>query len=419
MDSSVGFNNLLWFMGIVENNNDPSRNGRIQVRCFGIHPTAESGQVLTDDLPWAPMLNAGHGGTVIPTNGDWVFGAFVDGRDAQHPFIFGSIPGINAQLPTDSGSSDPYTRASKEAFDNYGMPPLPRVQSGEDLETTQLTLQNASLLEFAPPNKADGTTDGLPVKEPAVPYATQPHKNAVWKSRNSNSYLQITEGDENIILSHESGSHIMIDKGGNIKIKSFGDSYMISEGNTFEGAKGTKSLSVDGPYSLKCKNASIEVEGDMSHVVNGDYSLNIGGKFAISVGQGFEVASQRISLQSVSEHINLLSAQKVKISAGDNVGIDSGANVYLKAGGELHTSAATSLIGASGPVHINAGGATNIDGSQINLNSGASTAATPSPESASGSTIAQPVQQSISANISKVRTTPGSIGAGSTDDQEE
>lgn len=423
MQSANGFDNVLWTMGIVENVNDVAQIGRAQVRCFGIHPPATTEEVQTEDLPWAPVLNAGHGGTVLPTKGDWVVVAFMDGRDAQHPFVFGIVAGVNNQLPTSSGSSDPYTAPSKEGFDNYGQPAMPKPQGGEDLETTQIALQNASLLELPPASDATGVTEGRPIREPEVPFATQPHKNAVWKSRNSDSFVQVMEsgGNENIVISHNSGSHIQIDSAGNVKLKSFGDMYMLSEGHTYEGGRGAKTLTVEGPYNLLCKNATIEIQGDMKQTVGGDYTLNVGGKFSISTGQSLDLAAQRISMESVSEHFNIKSAQKIRVASGDSTTIsseekiiaNSGSTMVLKSSEKLNieSNAKVDVIGSSG---------INLDGNPLHLNSGESSAADQisSVDMPSSPNVTQPVTQKVSSTSTPVKTSIRAIGAGSIDDQE-
>jgi len=50
---SLGF---VWWVGVVENRNDPDMLGRCQVRIIGFH-TEDKTQLPTEDLPWAyPML---------------------------------------------------------------------------------------------------------------------------------------------------------------------------------------------------------------------------------------------------------------------------------------------------------------------------------------------------------------------------
>ena len=46
-----------FFIGVVENNKDDSREGKIQVRAFGIH--GSHSDIKTLDLPWA-ICASGH-----------------------------------------------------------------------------------------------------------------------------------------------------------------------------------------------------------------------------------------------------------------------------------------------------------------------------------------------------------------------
>jgi hypothetical protein len=448
MVSDIGFENPLWFMGIVEDNDDKLNNGRVKVRAFGIHPPANSDDVQIEDLPWAPVLNAGHFGTVLPAKSDWVFGFFADGRDAQHPFVVGAIPGQNMQLPQDSGSSSAYTPPSFDAFKNYGESPLPKAMSGEDLETTQTVLQNASRLIFGAAQKAknllglneENSDDPLPnINEPPVQGSTQPHKNMVWKSRNSESYMQIGEDEEYILLSHESGSHIQIDSSGNIKIKSFGDAHYYSEGHQMEASNGSRVIHIEGGYSLECKDATIQINGDLNHTIKGDYNLNVGGKLGITTGQSFEIAAQRIGLEATTEHMNLKAAEKIKAEAGDNVSLKSGADMYFTSDGtmnqysigamflnteaQMHKNSGSIMYTSAGSnLYLTSGGLIAGDGDEIHLNNGLSTTATPAtktPETPALLKLDKPIEQSVSTNSNEVESTSGSIGVGDLDDTGE
>ena len=88
------------FIGQVEDVNDPKRSGRVKVRCVGWHP-GERGQgsgsndaLSTEDLPWARVgMPATHaqqartGGKHGLQVGCWVMGFFMDGDEAQDPFV--------------------------------------------------------------------------------------------------------------------------------------------------------------------------------------------------------------------------------------------------------------------------------------------------------------------------------------------
>lgn len=90
-----GFN---WWIGVVENRQDPEKLGRCKVRIFGYH--TDSKELLpTKDLPWCipiqPITSAGTSGIgsspLGPVEGSWVIGFFLDGEDMQQPAMFGTI----------------------------------------------------------------------------------------------------------------------------------------------------------------------------------------------------------------------------------------------------------------------------------------------------------------------------------------
>lgn len=92
----LGQDNFIWWKGVVESRQDPLKLGRCKVRIFGWHKDSIDDQP-TDSLPWAhPLLPLDAGkNTVGPKEGDWVFGFFADGEDAQRPMMMSIIPGMN------------------------------------------------------------------------------------------------------------------------------------------------------------------------------------------------------------------------------------------------------------------------------------------------------------------------------------
>lgn len=95
-----GFENIAWFIGLVEDNDD--NNGRVRVRAYGFHPPIPDGMVETTDLPWAHVVR--HSKVVTPFDkGDLVVGFFMDGRDAQHPVVIGTINSAKFSSPSARG----------------------------------------------------------------------------------------------------------------------------------------------------------------------------------------------------------------------------------------------------------------------------------------------------------------------------
>lgn len=91
----AGLNGFVWWVGEIESIDDGAGLGRCKVRIFGWH-TDNKALLKTEDLPWAtpiiPLTTTYS--TPNPRNGDWVLGFFMDGENAQQPYMLGMIPGI-------------------------------------------------------------------------------------------------------------------------------------------------------------------------------------------------------------------------------------------------------------------------------------------------------------------------------------
>ena len=97
-----------WFLGSIEEIDDPKNLNRVKVRAYGYYDEVTD----TKDLPWATVLlpntsasKAGVGSTHGLLKGSWVVGFFRDGYSAQDPIVIGSIPtqtGGVKDVPTDN-----------------------------------------------------------------------------------------------------------------------------------------------------------------------------------------------------------------------------------------------------------------------------------------------------------------------------
>lgn len=95
---NFSFGSFEWFIGVVEDRNDPEKLGRVRVRAFGYY---DDEAIPTSDLPWAvlmqPVTSAAKGGVgTSPTGimeGTHVVGFFADGKNAQTPIIMGTLAG--------------------------------------------------------------------------------------------------------------------------------------------------------------------------------------------------------------------------------------------------------------------------------------------------------------------------------------
>ena len=110
----MGKDGFSWFVGVVEDRNDPAKIGRVRVRVLGRH-NEDLTQVKTRDLPWAHVMHPvtdpsmqglGHTPSFL-TQGSWVVGFFRD-TEAQQPVIMGSLPGVpENQADSSKGFNDP------------------------------------------------------------------------------------------------------------------------------------------------------------------------------------------------------------------------------------------------------------------------------------------------------------------------
>ena len=124
MRSEDGFvdGKFSWFIGVVEDVNDPELMNRVRVRAYGYHNDVKD-QLATKDLPWAtvmmPTTSASQKG--IGSNHElmvnsWVVGFFRDGPSAQDPIVMGSIAtstdGV-IDIPTEAQLNPPTNKVHK------------------------------------------------------------------------------------------------------------------------------------------------------------------------------------------------------------------------------------------------------------------------------------------------------------------
>ena len=86
-----------YWIGCIEDRQDPSQIGRFRVRVLGLH-TPDKIKLPTKDLPWCSVITPDGGNSGMGTSppffveGTWVLVSFRD-KDRQEPMIHGSISG--------------------------------------------------------------------------------------------------------------------------------------------------------------------------------------------------------------------------------------------------------------------------------------------------------------------------------------
>ena len=139
MDNSfIGLNGFVWWIGIVEDRQDPLKLGRCRVRIFGWH-TENKLELPTNDLPWAQaMLPLNDTNPYSPKEADTIVGFFMDGQNAQIPIMMGVLPGIPLD-PADpsKGFNDPRTNFVTQPI-KYGQSSTGYPRSLDEPTTTRL-----------------------------------------------------------------------------------------------------------------------------------------------------------------------------------------------------------------------------------------------------------------------------------------
>ena len=291
-----------WFMGIVEDRNDPKRLGRLKVRVFGEH-TADKTKIPTEDLPWAQIMmpaTAGSLGGVGPSptgilQGSWVVGFYIDGESKQVPLVIGTIHGEAGPTGnpgsgfTDSQGVNP--QRSEDTDVSYA--------ASEDFERSTAYLSKSDSrvvkVDTAIPDKVTSLVQDEPDAyytraqwDMPLPLGGQepsyPHNKVNQTESGHLIEIDDTPGAERLATYHKSGTYHEILEDG-------------TEAVTIQGEKYTAVFSNDNIYVRG--NVNMTVDGDLRHLIKGNYHLEV-------VGNKTElVRGSRQSSIAKSEHIEI------------------------------------------------------------------------------------------------------------------
>ena len=300
MINFMGLDGFIWFIGVVEDRNDPSKLGRVKVRCLGFH-TEDKNDIPTADLPWAHVMHPvtdpsmqGMGNTPsFLVEGTWVVGFFRDAEEKQQPIIMGTLPGYPQTVSnTRIGFNDPNGTYPKNPA-NYKKTESPNNTwtnlSGHDLEESdinRLARNDTDQAHAIVKTKDDARTTGVPIAnttddntdstneewtEQTSTYAAVYPKNHVYETESGHiKEFDDTEGAERIHEYHKSGTFYEVDASGNKHTRIVGTNYEVIAGSDFVNVKGTANLTIDSNCNTYIKgNWNIQVDGTKTEVVTG------------------------------------------------------------------------------------------------------------------------------------------------------
>jgi hypothetical protein len=253
---TVGKDGFVWFIGVVEDRQDPEQLGRLRVRCFGYH-TENKELIPTAALPWAhivqpPNLPASY----TAKEGDMVFGFFLDANSAQLPMIVGVIPGKPSAKPDASvGFADPNGKY---------------------------------------PTRIGESTFSRLARGAKYPYSY------VHETESGHTFELDDNGKGRIKLSHNNGTYVEFDTEGNQinvvkknnKVTISGDDTVSVGGNCKLSVGGDMTLSVTG--SLNIKAAAINMVSGAINMQGSSFGVDAAGAINISSGAATKIKSSGV-----------------------------------------------------------------------------------------------------------------------------
>ena len=334
MSNFMGKDGFQWFVGVVEDRNDPKFLGRVRVRCLGYH-SEDLTKLPTADLPWAHPMNpitsatvSGVGTTPLGSvEGTWVVGFFQDGKEAQMPVIIGTLPGVPSSLPEKAEVNDEgiYNGKGFQDYINANYPKYAEtdinrlaVNDTENPHST-LTIRKADRDLAVGVANVDATDivddvleadDGGNWDEPETTYAAVYPKNHVMETEGGHiREFDDTPGAMRIHERHASGSGYEIDNEGTRITRVKKDNYTLVSADDYVHIQGQERHTTDGGLRVKVNNKA-----------------ESGNHYNIEVG-----ANANCTVEVVSGDINLVSQQgDVNIKAGKNFNLDIAGNMNVR-----------------------------------------------------------------------------------------
>ena len=370
----MGKDGFHWFIGVVEDRNDPLKVGRVRVRAVGYH--TENKTILpTEDLPWATVMtsteSSGMSGLGTTPHflvlGTHIVGFFRD-VDCQEPVIMGALPGAPGQYGNPNvGFADPTRRSSDTSEVDYNRSYYPKTPEESDINelargvltatnpnfregtrhievaaagrdqftvstvNEDLTIDAVTFNTFSEPRVANSDNTISGTYKPTYPL------NHVYETETGHLMeFDDTPDHARINIFHNSGTYMELSKNGTRVNHTAGDEHNTAL-NRFTNIKDNETLTVNGSMKILVNTDRIE-------------------------GQNFDI--------QIDDGANL------------NIQVDNGAanivvkgNVNLKADGDLNANAANISLNSEGKFNMIAGSdikisgaSVDIDGTPINLN---------------------------------------------------
>ncbi len=383
----MGRDGFIWWIGVVEDRDDPDLIGRVRVRCLGYH-TDDFQDIATDDLPWAHVImppTAPYGAMHNLTTGMWVMGFWRDPQSMQEPVVIGVLPGYPSDGPNPAkGFSDPNSTSAPASqhskYKNkpdYG--PYP-IRVGEQ-DTSRLargrTTQHSEIAERdSSATLGVSTALGEGIVKSGTADFTGTYKDSVNTSVSSTSwnepkttdvslrgkdatgknpetlldrtptykrrqteypYNKVYESEsghiveiddtpyaERIYQKHRSGTFQELDADGNSVTRVIGNNYTIVAGTDFVNIKGDVNLTIDSNCKTYIKGDwDLQIDGNKKEVIKGTLKQEVTG----AVSETYKATKSESVTGAVSETYSANQTTNVtgtrKLQAGPEIDMDA------------------------------------------------------------------------------------------------
>ena len=316
---------MKWFIGVVEDDNDPEKLGRVRVRIFGKHSDEtiedlERGEgISVENLPWANVVQPNSAGMdgigMSPTGlvkGTRVFGVSLDDTFYNHLLVLGSLQWmqeLEANLKSFRDPDGKYPELKGEISVN-------RLARNEKISET-IVQQKKDTRITGISSYAYSWDEPLPAYQAQYPY------NHVYQSK-SGHVIEVddTNGAERLHRWHKSGTYEEWKPDGSSALKIVGSDYQIVVKDRNVLIKGNCHITIEG-------NSELLVKGNVRQKINGDVQQDINGNVTQNVkGSRNETIDGDLNQTIKGNHsVNVSGSQSLKSS---NTTIDGGASVAVK-----------------------------------------------------------------------------------------
>ena len=334
----MGKDGFQWFVGVVEDRQDPKTLGRLRVRCLG-HHTEDLNKLPTADLPWAHVMNPITSATVSGVGqsplgvveGTWVVGFFSDGPSAQQPVIMGTLPGVPSTLPT-KDSNIGFQDVTNANYPKYKETDVNRLSVNEKDENgneinphSSLTIRRADRDLAVGVAQIDGIFEGvaqIPTdlditswNEPATPYDALYPRNHVYESEGGHiKEFDDTPDKERIHERHTSGTGFEIHPDGSKVTRVKKDNYEVITNDNFLHIQGISRHTIDEGLRIR-----VNAKGEA------------GNNYNVEVGQG-----SNVNIEVNGGNINLTTLGSGQ-DAGD-ININASRNLNVQVGNQMNVN---------------------------------------------------------------------------------